>query len=232
MAEASSGAQTLIPFTLAREHTLPMPALLSIRRGAVRAQAGLCAGTSLIGRAQTATGRCNSMRLSKPIRRRSGCGAPSDLRSLPLCRKPFVTRYTDTSVYISCTSGSENEQTCSFRHVSEVSQPLAGANVSALLAGGGIEFGHQVSGIRPRSFTSMSCALAHSRTSVVSRPPADPCRPPTRPAALTHQAGASAIAWVSEYDSIRRLHAAAMAGLLALVMLCGASVAGFVSRTR
>lgn len=31
-------------------------------------------------------------------------------------------------------------------HVSEVSQPLAGVNVSALLAGGGPEFGHQVSG--------------------------------------------------------------------------------------
>jgi hypothetical protein len=30
--------------------------------------------------------------------------------------------------------------------VSEMSQPLAGVNVSALLAGGGLELGHQVGG--------------------------------------------------------------------------------------
>src|ERR1700751_5389385 len=33
-------------------------------------------------------------------------------------------------------------------------------------------------GTRPRSFTSMPCALAHSRTSVVFRPSADALRPP------------------------------------------------------
>ena len=33
-------------------------------------------------------------------------------------------------------------------------------------------------GTRPRSFTSMPCALAHSRTSVVFKPFADPLRPP------------------------------------------------------
>jgi hypothetical protein len=33
-------------------------------------------------------------------------------------------------------------------------------------------------GTRPRSFTSMPCSLAHSRTSVVLRPLADPRRPP------------------------------------------------------
>src|ERR1700685_1832087 len=32
-------------------------------------------------------------------------------------------------------------------------------------------------GIRPRSFTSMPCALAHSRTSVVFRPLAEALRP-------------------------------------------------------
>ncbi len=101
--EVSSGARTLIPFILARGHTLPMPALLSIRRGAMRAQAGLCAGTSLNRHAQTATGRCSSMRLSKPIRRRFGCGAPSAFRSLPRCRRHFVTRHTDTLASISCT---------------------------------------------------------------------------------------------------------------------------------
>jgi len=52
-------------------------------------------------------GRCSSMRLSKPIRRRSGCGARSASRSLPRCRRPFSTRRTDTSASISCTGGSE-----------------------------------------------------------------------------------------------------------------------------
>jgi hypothetical protein len=37
-------------------------------------------------------------------------------------------------------------QTYSHRHVSEVPQPLAGVNVSALLAGGSLELGHQADG--------------------------------------------------------------------------------------
>jgi hypothetical protein len=38
------------------------------------------------------------------------------------------------------------DTTSSHRHVSEVPQPLAAVNVSALLAGGGLELGHQVGG--------------------------------------------------------------------------------------
>src|ERR1700750_995991 len=53
------------PSTRARGHTLPMPVLLSIRPGAARAQAGLCASMSLTRHVQTATGRCSSMRLSQ-----------------------------------------------------------------------------------------------------------------------------------------------------------------------
>ena len=103
----SSGVRTLIPFTPAPGHILPMPALSSSRRGVVRAQDGLCAGMSLNRHAQTATGRCSSMRLSKPIRQRSGCGAPSAFRSLPRYRRRFVTRYTDTLDSTSCISRCE-----------------------------------------------------------------------------------------------------------------------------
>ncbi len=55
-------------------------------------------------------------------------------------------------------------------------------------------------GTRPRSFTSMPCALAHSRTSVVFSPPAFPRRlpraslralPPAWRAASTYRASAS-----------------------------------------
>ena len=41
----------------------------------------------------------------------------------------------------------------------------------ALLGGGSLELGHQAGGIRPRSFTSTPCALAHTRIWVVFRPP-------------------------------------------------------------
>src|SRR5689334_15564651 len=62
---------------------------------------------SLNRHVQTATGRCSSMRLSKPIPRRSGCGAPSAFRSSPRCRRRFVTRYTDTLDSTSCISRCE-----------------------------------------------------------------------------------------------------------------------------
>ena len=84
--------------------------------GAGGARAGPCAGVSLNRHAQTATGRCSSMRLSKPIRRRSGCGVPSAFRSLPRCRRRFVTRHTDTSASISCTSRCETDRRTHFRN--------------------------------------------------------------------------------------------------------------------
>ncbi len=46
-------------------------------------------------------------------------------------------------------------------HVSEVRQPLAGVNVSALLAGGCPELGHQVGGHPAAVSYLMPCALAH-----------------------------------------------------------------------
>jgi hypothetical protein len=77
------------------------------RRGAARAQAGPCAVVFLNRHAQMAIGRCSSMRSSKPIQRRSGCGIPSAFRSLPRSRRRFIIRYTDTLASISCTGSSE-----------------------------------------------------------------------------------------------------------------------------
>jgi hypothetical protein len=55
---------------------------------------------------------------------------------------------------------------------------VSGGVLCILLGGGRLEFGHQFSGYpRPRSFTSMPWALAHSRTSVVFRVFADPLLP-------------------------------------------------------
>ena len=58
----------------------------------------------------------------------------------------------------------------SFRYVSEVPQPLAGVNVSALLAGGSLDAGHQDGRHPTAGFYSMPRALAHSRIWVVFRP--------------------------------------------------------------
>jgi hypothetical protein len=66
----------------------------------------------------------------------------------------------------------------SHRHVSEVPPTLASVNVSPLLAGSSPELNHHISGHSAAVFTSIPCALAHSRTSVVFTPPGIPRRLP------------------------------------------------------
>jgi hypothetical protein len=143
-----SGVRTLIPCTLARGHTLPTLALLSIRPGAARAQAGHCAAVSLTRHARTATGRCSSMRLSKPIRRRFGCGARSAFRSLPRCRR----RHTGTLASISFTRGFEPRAA---NPNSATAQPPAAAPTLRICARRGF---HQHTTVRAQSGGSRALA--------------------------------------------------------------------------
>ena len=176
MMDVSSGARTRIPFTRARGHTLPMPALLSIQRGAVRAQAGLCAGMSLTRHAQNGYRAMQFNAVVETNTRRSGCGRSFGFEILATVPEAFSTRRTDTSASISCTGGSETSRRTLFGMCARGYARIAGM-LRAYCVVAALNLITSSAGTRPRSFTSMPCALAHSRTSVLSTPSARARRP-------------------------------------------------------
>ena len=67
----------------------------------------------------------------------------------------------------------------SFRHLSKNAIAMtSGACCAPYWLVAALNLTTSSAGTRPRSFTSMPCALAHSRTSVVFSPLAAPRRPP------------------------------------------------------
>ena len=63
-------------------------------------------------------------------------------------------------------------------HESKAPQPRDRAVPLVYFRVAALNLATRSAGTRPRSFTSMPCALAHSRTSVLSAPPAGALRPP------------------------------------------------------
>jgi hypothetical protein len=111
------GSADTHPIHPARGRTLPMPGLSSTRHAAVRAWAVLCAAMSWTRLGRTAIERCSSTPLSKPTRRRSGCGARSAFGSLLRFRRRFVTRHADTLASTSCTGRFETGRSTLFRQI-------------------------------------------------------------------------------------------------------------------
>ena len=108
--DVSSGARTLIPTTLGRALMSPTRDSLSTRPGGRRAWDGPFAVMFSTRRVRTVTGRCSSIRWSKPILPRFACGALSAFRSLPLCQRGFVIQRMDTLAFILCIGRFETER--------------------------------------------------------------------------------------------------------------------------
>ena len=108
--DVSSGARTLIPTTLGRALMSPTRDSLSTRPGGRRAWDGPFAVMFSTRRVRTVTGRCSSIRWSKPILPRFACGALSAFSSLPLCQRGFVIQRMDTLAFILCIGRFETER--------------------------------------------------------------------------------------------------------------------------